>query len=242
MQPVVGVALAGDDADLAAAVAVEHPAAEDAFEQGAVVVGEHLGGCDDRVGAVRRATRRLQPAGEQDGSAGVGLDDLGASLCEGAVEGVHAGLGEGAAVEPHRLAGEGAVEAGAERTGWLVARGAPDDGGAVADLPPGPAVVPQRGRRPRAFAVAAEEERDRRAGRAAGLVADQVSGRPALRDHVAGVFLDVALLEDRQMTQVGRGAQVVGAEAGLLEAPAIERAPLVGVPEQLVQSTPLQMV
>ena len=116
-------------------------------------------------------------------------------------------LGEAAGVQPQRLPQKGAAQARPPAVGRPVARRAPDDGGLVADLPAGPAVVAQRRRRARTLAVAAQVKRDRRPGRAARLVADQVGGRPVAGDHVGAVFLDVALLQRRQRPQVFQAAQ-----------------------------------
>ena len=228
----MGETLAGDDADLAAAVAVEHRAAEHLFQEKPVVVLQDLSGGDDGVRPVRLQPTGLEEACEQHGSARVGLDDARPEAVQGRVELQHPLLGEIAGVQPHRLSQKRAAQAGSPVVAGPVARRAPDNRRLVADFPARPAVVAQRRRRPRALAGVAKVERNRRARRAACLVADQVGARPVVRDEVRTVFLDLALLQRRQRPQVLQAPHQHRGEASMLEAPPVERAVFVGVEQE----------
>src|SRR5207244_11925389 len=116
----------------------------------------------------------LQILGKQQHGASVSLEDARATLLELLMEDGETRLGNVGRVEPERLAQESAAEASTPVAARGVARGAPEHRHAVADVPAGPAVVAQCRRRARPPSIIAEEEREGRPRRAAGLVGDQV--------------------------------------------------------------------
>ena len=106
----MGRAFAGDDADLAAAVAVEHRTAEDLFQQFAILGLQHLGRGDDGMRPIGFQPAGLEEAGEQHDGRGVGLDDARPEAVQAPWNSAMRFFGETAGVQPQRLAQKGAAQ------------------------------------------------------------------------------------------------------------------------------------